>query len=97
MSYTTTCRTKSREKRTLRAARALIALLGTLPLLNIQCGDEARRQFKTEAFPQIQAGAMTIVDGNGEAGLKQVLDGILSGIFYVEPTDTRFGTDGGAD
>lgn len=82
--------------RSSRAASALTALLGALPLLNIQCGDEARRQFKAQAFPQIEAGMETIVDGNGEAGLKQILDGIISGIFYTEPADTRFGTDGGS-
>jgi hypothetical protein len=89
-------RSYARSSRSSRAACALAALLGTLPTLNIQCGDEARRQFKAEAFPQIEAGMETIVDGDGEAGLKQILDGIISGILYTEPADTRFGTDGGS-
>lgn len=81
--------------RTLRRCRALAALLGTLPILDLQCGDEARRQFKQDAFPQIQAGLQTAVGGDGQAGLRQIVNGIIAGVFQTEALDTTHGTDGG--
>ncbi len=89
-------RPQTRSSRSRRAASALAALVATLPVFDLQCGDEARRQFKNEAFPEIQTGVQTIIGGDSEAGLQQILNGIVNGIFYTEPVDTRFGTDGGA-
>lgn len=78
-------------------ARLAAPLLAALPILNIQCGDEARRLFREQAFPAIEQGAQSIIHGDSEAGLQQILDGIVSGVLTTEPVDTTYGTDGGSD
>lgn len=78
--------------------RALAALTATLPLLNIQCGDEARQQFKREFFPAVTDGLQSFVSGApADTSLQTILNGAIDGLFQMEEKDLRFGTDGGAD
>lgn len=79
-----------------RGVRALPALLSVLPVLGIQCGDEARRVFRQTAWDGVSSGLQAIVNGqSAEVGGRQILNAIIEGVFQTEVRDTRYGTDGG--
>jgi len=93
-----------RRKRTRSAGVA--AGVGTavlLPLLMGGCGfgEEIQREFRAAAVRGIEHGVRSIVNGQGEEGIKQIVGGILDGIFTVaDPAaggsaDPRYGGSSG--
>lgn len=78
------------------ARRAGPALLACLPVLGIQCGDEARRAFRQDAFDGISNGLQAIVNGqSAEVGGRQIVNAVIDAVLQTETRDARFGTDGG--